>query len=147
VNVMRRLLFILTVLASGGFLMFAGCQGDDTHDAVDETEPGDAGAGNAGSTVSKDEPLPAMVDLGRGTCAACKKMKPILEELTTEYEGKAIIRFVDLKQQPDAAKTYGIRLIPTQIFFDVDGNEVFRHEGFMSKEAIVAKFSEMGVDL
>ena len=89
--------------------------------------------------------LPMLVDLGKGTCIPCKKMKPILEELQAEYQGKAIVRVIDLRDEPKEAGRYGIRLIPTQIFFDAEGKEVFRHEGFMDKQAIIAKFAEMGV--
>jgi thioredoxin 1 len=89
--------------------------------------------------------LPMLVDLGKGTCIPCKKMKPILEELKTEYEGKAVVRIIDLRDEPKEASRYGIRLIPTQIFFDAEGKEVFRHEGFMDKQSIKAKFAEMGV--
>jgi thioredoxin 1 len=89
--------------------------------------------------------LPALVDLGKGTCIPCKKMKPILDELKIEYEGKAIVEIIDLRYDRGAAMRYGIRLIPTQIFFDAEGNEVYRHEGFMDKESIKMKFAEMGV--
>lgn len=89
--------------------------------------------------------LPMLVDLGRGTCIPCKKMKPILDELTIKYQGKAIVKVIDLRDEPQAAREYGIRLIPTQIFFDADGKEVYRHEGFMDKQSIKAKFAEMGV--
>lgn len=89
--------------------------------------------------------LPMLVDLGKGTCIPCKKMKPILEELQTEYKGKAIVKIIDLRYEPQEAKKYEIRLIPTQIFFDAEGNEVYRHEGFMDKQSIKMKFVEMGV--
>lgn len=89
--------------------------------------------------------LPMLVDLGKGTCIPCKKMKPILEELEKEYKGKAIVKVIDLRYEPQEASKYRIRLIPTQIFFDVDGKEVYRHEGFMDKQSIKAKFAEMGV--
>lgn len=89
--------------------------------------------------------LPKLVDLGKGTCIPCKKMKPILDELKIEYQGKAIVEVIDLRCDRGAALRYGIRLIPTQIFFDPDGNEAYRHEGFMDKESIRMKFSEMGV--
>ncbi|MFH1335791.1 MAG: thioredoxin domain-containing protein [Candidatus Zixiibacteriota bacterium] len=89
--------------------------------------------------------MPMLVDLGKGTCIPCKKMKPILDELKTEYEGKAVVRIIDLRDEPKEASRYGIRLIPTQIFFDAEGKEVFRHEGFMDKQSIKAKFAEMGV--
>lgn len=89
--------------------------------------------------------LPMLVDLGKGTCIACKKMKPILDELKIEYQGKAIVNVIDIRYDRRAAQRYGIRLIPTQIFFDADGNEVYRHEGFMDKQSIMKKFAEMGV--
>ena len=89
--------------------------------------------------------LPRLVDLGRGTCIPCKKMAPILEELAREYQGRAIVEVIDLRYSPQAAMEYGIKLIPTQIFFDRKGVEVGRHEGFMAKDQIVAKFEELGV--
>jgi len=89
--------------------------------------------------------LPMLIDLGKGTCIPCKKMKPILDELKVEYEGRAIVKVIDLRYERRAAKEYGIRLIPTQIFYDAEGNEVYRHEGFMDKQSIKMKFAEMGV--
>jgi thioredoxin 1 len=89
--------------------------------------------------------LPRLVDLGRGTCIPCKKMAPILEELAGEYKGRAVVEVIDLRDRPGAAQEYGIKLIPTQVFFDEKGQEVWRHEGFLAKDQIVAKFQEMGV--
>ena len=89
--------------------------------------------------------LPMLVDLGKGTCIPCKKMKPILDELKAEYEGRAIVEVIDLRYDRQAAKKYGVRLIPTQVFFDAEGNEVYRHQGFMDKQSIKMKFAEMGV--
>jgi thioredoxin 1 len=91
--------------------------------------------------------LPRLVDVGRGTCIPCKMMAPILEELKREYSGVADIEVIDLRHDSRAAREYRIRVIPTQVFFDTQGKEVWRHEGFMSKEAIKAKFKEMGVEL
>ena len=91
------------------------------------------------------EKLPMLVDLGKGTCIPCKKMKPILDELKAEYEGRAIVEVIDLRYDRQAARKYGVRLIPTQVFFDAEGNEVYRHQGFMDKQSIKAKFTEMGV--
>jgi thioredoxin 1 len=94
---------------------------------------------------NQSQKLPMLIDLGKGTCIPCKKMKPILDELMVEYEGRAIVKVIDLRYERQAAKEYGIRLIPTQIFFDAEGNEVYRHEGFMDKQSIKNKFAEMGV--
>mgnify|MGYP001599387705 CR=1 FL=1 len=91
--------------------------------------------------------LPRMVDLGADKCIPCKMMAPILEELKREYEGKLIVDFIDVWKNPDEGPKYNIKLIPTQIFFDASGKEQFRHEGFISKEDILAKWKELGIDL
>ncbi len=89
--------------------------------------------------------LVTMIDLGASECIPCKMMAPILEELKEEYQGKADIIFIDVWQKPDQAKKYGIRAIPTQIFFDADGREVQRHVGFLDKKQIIKILSELGV--
>ena len=89
--------------------------------------------------------LPVLADFGRGFCIPCRKMKPILEELMREYNGKVILLILDLKDHMGEAENQKIRVIPTQIFFDKNKVEVYRHEGFMPKEDIVKKFAEMGV--
>jgi len=87
------------------------------------------------------------VDLGAGKCIPCKMMAPILEDLKKTCAGKLDVIFIDVWQNPDAGKQYGINLIPTQIFFGADGKERFRHEGFFSKEDILGKWKELGVGL
>lgn len=91
--------------------------------------------------------LPRLVDLGASKCVPCKLMAPILEELKKEYEGRVNVEFIDVHKNPDAGKEYGVRVIPTQIFFGADGKESFRHEGFFGKEDILAKWKELGVNL
>ena len=87
--------------------------------------------------------LPMMVDLGAKTCIPCKRMAPILAELKVEYAGRAEIIFIDVREDPAAGREFGIRLMPTQIFYDKDGNEVWRHEGFLGKEEIVRRLTEL----
>ncbi len=91
--------------------------------------------------------LPRLVDLGAGKCIPCKMMAPILEELKSEYAGRMQVDFIDVWENPDEAKQYNINLIPTQIFFDPAGKELFRHEGFFAKEDILGKWQELGFDL
>jgi thioredoxin 1 len=92
--------------------------------------------------------LPKLLDLGSKQCIPCKKMAPILAELTKEYAGRFDVEFIDvwLKENEAAAEKHGIKLIPTQIFFGTDGKELWRHEGFLSKEAILGKWKELGYD-
>lgn len=91
--------------------------------------------------------LPKLLDLGAGQCIPCKMMAPILEELKKEYAGRMNVEFIDVWVNPDAAKPYGIEVIPTQIFYDADGKELFRHVGFFGKEDILGKWKELGVDI
>ncbi|MHB8908604.1 MAG: thioredoxin family protein [Syntrophales bacterium] len=86
-----------------------------------------------------------MIDLGAKTCIPCKMMAPILVKLEKEYAGKAAVVFFDVREDPAPAKRFGIRAIPTQIFFNKTGKEVYRHEGFLGEEEIVRRFKDMGV--
>ena len=86
-----------------------------------------------------------MVDLGAKTCIPCKMMAPIMEKMEKVYQGKAAIIFIDVWENREQPGRFGISTIPTQIFFDTKGKEVYRHVGFMSEEAIVAQLQKMGV--
>ena len=93
------------------------------------------------------ESLPRLLDLGATKCIPCKMMAPMLEELKSEYKSRLKVEFIDVWEKPEEAKKYGIKLIPTQIFFDASGKELYRHEGFFSKEDILGKWKEFGVTL
>ena len=102
---------------------------------------------NAPATPPEKVPLPRLLDLGAGRCIPCKMMFPVLDELKKEYAGKLEVEFIDVWKNPDAGKQYGIEVIPTQVFFDASGKELFRHIGFFAKADILAKWKELGVDL
>jgi thioredoxin 1 len=91
--------------------------------------------------------LPKLVDLGATTCIPCKQMAPILEELKREFAGRMDVEFIDVRANPAAAKPYRIKLMPTQVFLDAAGRELYRHEGFYARAEILAKWKELGVDL
>ena len=89
-----------------------------------------------------------MVDLGAGKCIPCKRMAPIIESLKVDYAGSVDVQFIDVWKDAQAGKPYGIRLIPTQVFFDRKGRERFRHEGFFAREDIERVFKDsLGVAL
>jgi thioredoxin 1 len=88
---------------------------------------------------------PTLVDFGASFCIPCKRMKPILDSLKTEYSGRANVLFVDIKQERDIPGKYRIQIMPTQVFFDAKGREVKRHLGFMDKPEIMAEFKALGV--
>ncbi|HEY9070401.1 MAG TPA: thioredoxin domain-containing protein [Candidatus Ozemobacteraceae bacterium] len=120
-----------------------------TTDAVQAapTPAGATGTEASATAVPTPGPRPKLVDLGAGKCIPCKKMAPIIEEAKKLYEGKADIEFIDVWENKSAGEPYGIRMIPTQIFFDATGKEVFRHEGFFPMEDIQKQFESMGVTL
>jgi len=120
-------------------------------------EPQDAGR-PSGTPASADKvaeaappersaALPRLLDLGADKCIPCKAMAPILDELKREYEGRLDVVFIDIWKDPEAGRRYGVRMIPTQIFFDASGKELDRHTGFFSKDDILAKWKELGVAL
>ena len=98
-------------------------------------------------TVAQDSGLPRLLDIGNGTCVPCKQMKPVLEDLKQEYRGKFAVEYIELRDDRDASSRYKLRMIPTQIFYSASGEELYRHEGFFSKEEIVTKWEELGVGL
>jgi thioredoxin 1 len=86
-----------------------------------------------------------LIDLGANQCVPCKLMAPILDKLQKDYKDKAAIVVIDVYKHNDQVQRFGIRAIPTQIFFDPNGQEVYRHVGFMSEKAIVEQLTKMGV--
>ena len=76
------------------------------------------------AVLAKPQPkkaLPRLVDVGAKKCIPCKLMTPMLEELKTEYEGVLKVEFIDVWENPEAGREYGVRLIPTQIFYNSIG--------------------------
>ncbi len=89
---------------------------------------------------------PTLAEFGRGTCIPCKAMKPILENLAIEYRDKLNVSIVSVDEYRDLTNYYRIMAIPTQIGFDSNGKEVFRHVGFWEKDQIIAQLSKLGIN-
>ncbi|MFA6287090.1 MAG: thioredoxin family protein [Opitutaceae bacterium] len=103
-----------------------------------------------GSMAAEPAPpsrLPRLVDLGADKCIPCKLMAPVLAELAKDYAGQLDVVFIDVWKNHAEGERYAVRVIPTQIFYDAAGKERFRHEGFMAKKDILAKWTELGVEL
>jgi thioredoxin 1 len=132
-NPMRKFIYSLLIL---GFVCLAlyGCSSDEPSASHPQPEG-----------VVPVKGMVTMVDLGADSCIPCKMMMPIITKLEKAYRGKAAIVFIDVWKDKEPAKRFGIRAIPTQIFFDKDGKEVYRHTGFMSEADIVSELKKMGV--
>ena len=88
---------------------------------------------------------PTVADFGARTCIPCKKMAPILEELSRELKGKANVTFTDVWKDNKLGGQYGVQMIPTQIFFNAKGKEVKRHMGFIDKADILKELKAAGM--
>jgi thioredoxin 1 len=137
-----KIALVAALVAAVGFVLWSKNRGPDT---PAPPPPGGKAPGAATGETPKTG-LPRLVDLGADKCIPCKLMAPILEDLRKTYAGKLDVQFIDVWKNPDAGNPYGISIIPTQIFYDAAGKERFRHEGFFSKEDILAKWKELGYD-
>lgn len=91
--------------------------------------------------------LPMLLQLGSHGCPPCRKMMPILDKLKRDYAGKFQITFIDVWKDRATGAKYGVRAIPTQIFYDGNGKEMFRHVGYYSEDEIVAAWEKLGFKL
>jgi thioredoxin 1 len=84
------------------------------------------------------KPKVTFVELGSVNCIPCKQMQPILKSIEEKYGEQIKVVFYDVwkDDQKKYAQQYGIKLIPTQVFLDVNGKEFFRHEGFYPEAEI-----------
>jgi len=86
--------------------------------------------------------LPVVVDFGATWCGPCKKVEPIIEELSDEYEGKVVVVKCDVEECPGTAGMFGIMNIPTVLFFK-DGKPVDKNVGAAPKKVFVEKLEKM----
>jgi len=89
---------------------------------------------------------PTIAEFGSSTCIPCKQMKPILEKLAVEYQDKLNVVIVEVYEQMELTRQYGIMAIPTQIVFDSAGKEITRHMGLWPREEIIAQLKNMGIE-
>lgn len=113
--------------------------------------------------------LPIIIDFGADSCIPCKEMAPVLEKMNEEWQGKVIVKFVDVWKNPDAAANFPVQVIPTQFIFDAEGKPYVpgdsqeiqfqmysandtnehvysAHQGGLTEENFRAIFAEMGIE-
>jgi thioredoxin 1 len=132
VAVRKLLPALLSLLAL--LILSTACSGDG------------ANSGNSTST-----PLDDALASGKPTLAsfvgqecACKNIRPILEELAVEYDGRCNVVTIDVGEHKGLASQYGIMLTPTQAFFDSNGAEVERIVGASTKEEMIDRLAGAG---
>jgi len=88
--------------------------------------------------------LPKLWDFWATWCPPCKELKPTIEALEKEYEGRIEIRSIDVDQNKDLAQKFNVQAIPTLVFLDAKGNELSRIVGLTQKDTIVGRFKTHG---
>jgi thiol-disulfide isomerase/thioredoxin len=92
----------------------------------------------------KPKELPKMWDFGSEKCIPCKTMKEILDPMMVEYKGKVDVRIINVYEDKERTQQFRIVTIPTQVFIDGDGKELFRHIGVYPRDSIEARFKQYG---
>jgi thioredoxin 1 len=98
-------------------------------------------------TAEKNKLKVTFIELGSVNCMPCKAMQPVMADIEKEYVGQVQVIFYDVwtKKGRLYGEKYRIRVIPTQVFLDKDGKEIFRHEGFYPKAEIIKILKKQGV--
>ncbi len=137
-NTKRLFTSVIAVVILIAGLLLMGCSGKK--DTSEVTTPVEV------KTVAK---LPKMVDFWSPTCPPCKAMLPILAELREEYAHAFELVKIDVSkaENQNLAIQNQIKYIPTQIFYDVNGKQIFRHTGYYSKTQILDKWKELGYEM
>ncbi|GAP43064.1 MULTISPECIES: thioredoxin [Lentimicrobium] len=85
---------------------------------------------------------PAIVDLWAEWCGPCRMVGPLVEEMSKEYDGRAVIGKLDVDSNPGTTAKYGIRNIPTILFFK-NGEVADKQVGAVPKSVLVAKLEKL----
>jgi len=130
----RKRLFFILIFLIGTIVATCGQKSENKTDQQDDKK-------------KEINYLVTFVELGSVRCIPCKKMQPIMKEIEEKYGDQVKVVFHDVwtgEGKPFAYK-YKIRLIPTQVFLDKDGEEYFRHEGFFPKDELIEVLKQKGV--
>lgn len=127
-----KLFHVFMVFVLGGLLSVASAQ--------DWMDYGDAMVPEGNQKVT-------FIELGSNRCLPCRMMQPILKDLEERYPQDLKVVFIDVWKEKGeiAGKKYQLRSIPTQIFYNAQGEEIFRHEGFFAQKQIEALLKKQGV--
>jgi thioredoxin 1 len=93
------------------------------------------------------KPMITFVELGSVKCIPCRKMQPVMKAIEEKYGDQIEVVFYDVwkPEQRKYAEEFAIRLIPTQVFLNSEGKELFRHEGFFPEESIDKFLRDQGL--
>lgn len=88
---------------------------------------------------------PVVYELGSNSCSSCVAMLEVMKKLESSHSARINVVKIDVFKDETAQTKFDLRVIPTQVIKNKDGVEVFRHEGFISYEALVAKLDQLSL--
>ncbi len=132
------ILFVVAILVAVG----CSCVAINPLLAEDSEPPSNTGEDLKNALKSG---MPILADFGANKCIPCRQIRPILREIKKEYAGKANVLIIDVWEMPKLAREYRIQLIPTLVFWDPSGKEIFRRSGAWDKDSMVQKLKEAGL--
>ena len=94
---------------------------------------------------SGENKLPTLKSLSTPTCPACQQMAKVVDEINEKYAGKLVAEKVDLEKNPEVAREYKVRFLPTLLFLDAEGKVVRQEVGYRSLDEILEIFKGAGV--
>jgi thioredoxin 1 len=103
-----------------------------------------AGVDNTLQMAKRDGKV-VMLELGSVGCIPCEAMRPVMAKLSSAYEGKLEVIFVDVSKDNKTARQFRVFGIPTQVFLDRNGKEFHRHVGFYAYDEIVPWLKKAGI--
>ena len=132
---------LATVLIGGGMLINRWLGNDAAAPSLTQEQSGPTLA------AALAQPRPMLMEFGMDSCASCRAMQHQLERLRKAHPETLQVVSINLMEQRDLAEQWRIRAMPTQVLLDADGNEVDRHLGFISADALLGRFADAGVEL
>ncbi len=136
----------IVICLAGSTVAVISSKRDEEEAALAEVQPVAETPIVVAEEVAPEKPLPMLIDLGSTSCKPCKAMAPILDKLGEDFAGQFEVVFINVREDAISKELYGVKLIPTQIFLDEDGNELSRHVGFFSREDILSTWRELDYD-
>jgi len=147
---------VLLCLLLGMFSVLCGCGKAGNEEGIKESgfevTRNETDKSEKQSVVEKgtgvDTVKVTFIEIGSLECVPCEMMQPIMKEIENEYKEQVEVVFYDVWTDEGSpyAQKYDIKVIPTQIFLDKDGNEYFRHEGYFPKDDLVKVLKMQGVE-
>ena len=131
---------ILSLIISGLFI--AGCAPEKSGPAVSPANDTADDLIVTADNLDFSKHKVTFIEIGADRCIPCKAMQPIMKEIAEEFQGTIQVVFYDVWKYPEYGQEYGVQIIPTQIFMDSRGREVFRHTGLFPKEDILSMLKD-----